>query len=107
QKVRILNGAHTMTALAAYLYGVDTVKECMDDPVIRAYMQKGIDEEIIPTLDMPIDELKQYAKSVIDRFANPYNKHYLLSISLNSVSKFKTRVLPSLLEYVEKKNELP
>lgn len=107
RKVRILNGAHTMTALAAYLYGVDTVKECMDDPTIRRYMEKGIYEEIIPTLDSPKEELEEYAASVLDRFANPYNKHYLLSISLNSVSKFKTRVLPSILEYVKRNQQLP
>lgn len=107
QKVRILNGAHTMTALAAYLYGVDTVKDCMDDSTIRRYMEKGIYDEIIPTLDMPLEELNEFARAVVDRFANPYNKHYLLSIALNSVSKFKTRVLPSILDYVDQKNELP
>lgn len=107
RKVRILNGAHTMTSLGAYLYGVDTVKECMDDPVIHKFMQKGIYEEIIPTLDLPEQELNEFAAAVADRFANPYNKHYLLSISLNSTSKFKTRVLPSILEYIKRKNELP
>lgn len=107
RKVRILNGAHTMTVLGAYLYGVDTVKECMDNELIRSYMEKGIFEEIIPTLDLPESELKTYAASVTERFANPFIRHYLLSISLNSTSKFKTRVLPSILEYVNRKKELP
>ncbi len=107
RKVRILNGAHTMTALAAYLYGAETVKDCMDDPSLRQYMEKGIYDEIIPTLDLPEEELLDFAKAVLDRFANPYNKHYLLSISLNSVSKFKTRVLPSIKDYIKRKNELP
>jgi len=107
RKVRILNGAHTMTALAAYLYGVDTVKACMDDPTLRRYMEIGINEEIIPALDLPREELLGYASAVLDRFANPYNKHYLLSISLNSTSKFKTRVLPSIKEYAARHHKLP
>lgn len=107
QKVRILNGAHTMTALAAFLYGKDTVKECMDDETILAFMKKGIGEEILPTLDLPPEELSSYAAVVLERFANPFIRHYLLSISLNSVSKFKTRVLPSILEYCRRKGEPP
>ena len=107
RKVRILNGAHTMTVLAAYLYGLDTVKECMDDGLIRAFMEKGLYEEIIPTLDLPEEELLGFAKSVGERFANPFIKHYLLSISLNSTSKFKTRVLPSITEYVARKGKIP
>lgn len=107
RKVRILNGAHTMTVLAAYLYGKDTVKECMDDSVISAFMRKGIYEEIIPTLDLPQSELAEFAAAVSERFANPFIRHYLLSISLNSTSKFKTRVLPSILEYYSRKEHLP
>jgi tagaturonate reductase len=107
RKVRILNGAHTMTVLAAYLYGLDTVMECMDDDLIRAFMRKGIFEEIIPTLDLPEKELLDFANAVSERFKNPFIKHYLLSISLNSTSKYKTRVLPSVLEYVNRKGELP
>lgn len=107
RKVRILNGAHTMTVLAAYLYGLDTVRECMDDDVISTFMKKGIFEEIIPTLDLPEKELLDFANAVIERFMNPFIKHYLLSISLNSTSKYKTRVLPSILEYVNRKGELP
>ncbi|MEI7025031.1 tagaturonate reductase [Paenibacillus sp. y28] len=107
RKVRILNGAHTMTVLAAYLAGKDTVKECMDDKCISAFMNKGLFEEIIPTLDLPRDELESYANAVIERFANPFIHHHLLSIALNSVSKFKTRVLPSLLEYKQRTGNLP
>lgn len=107
RKVRILNGAHTMTALAAYLYGKDTVRECVEDPVISAYMKKGIFEEVIPVLDLPENEKKEFADAVFERFANPFIRHLLLSISLNSVSKWKVRVLPSLLEYLDQKGELP
>ena len=107
RKVRILNGAHTMTVLGAYLSGKDTVKECMDDESILNYMNKGIFEEIIPTLDLPKAELEEFASAVSERFANPFIKHYLLSISLNSTSKFKARVLPSITEYIKRKGELP
>jgi tagaturonate reductase len=107
RKVRILNGAHTMTVLAAHLYGLSTVKECMDDEVLSRYVRKGVLEEIIPTLDLPEEELLEFGEAVMERFSNPYIKHFLLAISLNSVSKFKTRVLPSLLEYQARKGELP
>jgi tagaturonate reductase len=107
RKVRILNGAHTMTVLAAYLYGLETVKDCMDDFIMAQYIKKGIFEEIIPTLDLPAEELEDYGNAILERFSNPYIQHFLLSISLNSVSKFKTRVLPSLLEYIKRKNEIP
>lgn len=107
RKVRILNGAHTMTVLAAYLCGLDTVMECMDDGLISAFMKKGIFEEIIPTLDSPEKELWDFANAVGERFKNPFIRHYLLDISLNSTSKYKTRVLPSILEYVNRKGALP
>ena len=99
RKVRILNGAHTSTVPYAMLRGFDTVKSCMDDENMLAHVKKCVFDEIVPTLDLPEDELKYYANSVLERFANPYIKHYLSSIALNSVSKFKVRVLPSILEY--------
>ena len=99
RKVRILNGAHTMTVLAARRAGLETVRDAMEDELVFEFMRKGIFEEIIPTLDLPKAELEQFANDVIERFKNPFIKHYLLSIALNSVSKFKVRVLPSLLEY--------
>lgn len=107
RKVRILNGAHTMTVLAAYLAGKNTVKECMDDELIARYMRGGIYEEIIPTLDLPEKELHDFAAAVSERFANPFIKHYLLSIALNSTSKFKARVLPSIQEYVKRRGMPP
>ncbi len=107
RKVRILNGSHTMMVLAAYLSGLNTVEECMKSPLIRPMLEKGLFDEIIPSMDGNKDELIQYAKDVLERFSNPYIVHLLLSISLNSVSKFKTRDLPSLLGYYEKNGELP
>ena len=107
RKVRILNGAHTSLVPYALLSGLDTVKSCIDDPTMHEHLRKCVFEEIIPTLDLPADELDSYAKSVLERFGNPYIKHYLSSIALNSVSKFKVRVLPSILEYIKRYNKMP
>jgi tagaturonate reductase len=74
---------------------------------MREYIEGCIFDEIIPTLDLPREELTKYAKSVLVRFENPYIKHYLSSIALNSVSKFKVRVLPSILEYVRRFGKMP
>ncbi len=107
RKVRILNGAHTSLVPYALLSGFDTVKSCIDNEKMRAHIEKCVFEEIIPTLDLPKEELLSYANSVLERFANPYIKHYLSSIALNSVSKFKVRVLPSILEYIRRYNKMP
>ena len=107
RKVRILNGAHTSMVLGAYLAGQDIVRDCMEDEVIHGFMNKTIYEEIIPTLDLPKDELTDFAAAVTERFNNPYIDHALLSISLNSTAKWKARVLPSLTEYVKRVGKLP
>ncbi len=107
RKVRMLNGAHTSMVLAAYLAGKDTVGQCMEDPAIRAYMTRALNDEIMPMLQLPQDELKAFSDAIFERFENPFNRHYLLSIALNSVSKFKARVLPTLLEYQKAKGALP
>ena len=91
----------------AYLYGIDTVAEAIEHEVVGQFVRELISDEIIPTIDLPKDELESFADAVIERFRNPYIQHYLLSISLNSTSKFKTRNLPSLLDYVERKQALP
>ncbi len=102
RKVRILNGAHTMTALGACMAGIETVKESLDDPVFSRYLREGIFKEIIPVLTLPERELEEFAESVLERFANPFIKHYWSSIALNSCAKYKARVLPTLLEYMDK-----
>ncbi len=107
RKVRILNGAHTSLVPYALLSGLDTVKSCLDDPTMSEHLKKCVFDEIIPTLDLPRDELLSYANSVVERFSNPYIKHYLSAIALNSVSKFKVRVLPSILEYIKRFNKMP
>ncbi|MEQ6121007.1 tagaturonate reductase [Reichenbachiella sp. MALMAid0571] len=107
RKVRILNGAHTSMVPVAYLYGIETVRESVEDEVIGQYIKDVIFNEICPTLDLPEAELNSFANDVLDRFKNPYLVHALMSISLNSISKFKTRVLPSILEFQKRKNALP
>lgn len=107
RKVRILNGAHTSFVLASYLAGNDIVKQSMDDDDIRNFMMGTLNEEVIPTLTLPKDELQAFADAVIARFNNPYVKHALLAISLNSVSKWRARCMPSFLGYLEKTGKLP
>lgn len=107
RKVRILNGTHTMMSLASYLCGIDTVEDSVKSPVVGPFMRDGLFNEIIPSMDGDVEELKKYASDVLERFANPYIEHLLLSISLNSVSKFKTRDLPSVMGYVQKTGRLP
>ncbi|WP_234568023.1 tagaturonate reductase [Rhodohalobacter sp. 614A] len=107
RKVRILNGLHTSMVPVGYLAGARTVKEAMDHEVVGPYLKTELFDEIIPSLDMAADELKTFANDVLDRFKNPFIKHELSAIALNSVSKYKVRVLPSLLSYYEKKKQLP
>ena len=107
RKVRILNGAHTASVPAAFLYGLDTVGEMMDHDVMGAFVRQTITEEIVPSIKLDKDMLTEFAAAVVERFRNPFIKHYLLSILLNSSSKFKTRVLPSILEYQAQFGILP
>ena len=107
RKVRILNGAHTSMVLGAYLAGQNIVRSCMEDEVIHGFMNKTIYDEIIPTLDLPKEDLTEFAAAVSQRFNNPYIDHALLDISLNSTAKWKARVMPSLTEYVKRVGKLP
>ncbi|ARK29554.1 tagaturonate reductase [Halalkalibacter krulwichiae] len=106
-KVRLLNGPHTMMFAACYLSGVDTVLEAMEDENLSEFIKQGIYEEILPTVKMEDSEKRQFVDSVIERFLNPYNKHYLADIGMNAVYKFKSRLIPSLLDYVKAENSLP
>lgn len=107
RKVRILNGAHTSMIPYAMLEGIETVGDCMNDENMSSFVKKCVYDEIIPTLDLPESELLDYADNVFERFQNPFIRHLCASISLNSVSKFKVRVLPSLQEYINRKGEMP
>lgn len=107
RKVRILNGAHTGFVLGAYLAGFDIVRDCMHDDTVRGYMNKMLHEEVIPTLPLDKKDLTDFASAVEDRFNNPFVNHELMSISLNSTSKWRARNMPSFLGYVEKFGKLP
>ena len=106
RKVRILNGGHTSMVLGAYLYGLETVGECLKDETVSAFLKKCLFEEIVPTLGNTETDIN-FAKAVLERFSNPFIKHMLLSIALNSVSKFQVRVLPTILEYKEQNGVYP
>ena len=107
RKVTLLNGPHTALSPVGYLSGLDTVKECVEDPEIGAFVKKVMYEELMETLNLPKLELQAFADSVVERFVNPYVKHFVTSIMLNSFPKYKTRDLPGLKTYLERKGELP
>ena len=107
RKVRILNGAHTGFVLGAYLGGYDIVRDCMFDDAVRGFMNKMLYDEVVPVLPLAKDDAEGFAAAVQDRFNNPFIDHELLSISLNSTSKWRARNMPSFLEYVEMKGQMP
>ena len=107
RKVRILNGAHTSIFALSFLYGNETVKQTVDTDFTGNFIREIVFNEIIDTMTMDKDELISFANEVFDRFRNPFIKHLLSSLSLNAISKFKVRVLPSLLEYIIIHNKVP
>ena len=107
RKVTLLNGPHTVLSPVGYLSGLDTVRECVEDPEIGKFVHKVMYEELMETLNLPKPELQAFADSVVERFVNPYVKHFVTSIMLNSFPKYKTRDLPGLKTYLERKGELP
>ncbi len=107
RKVRILNGAHTSSVPAAYLAGEEIVRGMMHNPVTRAYLNRAVYDELLPTVNLPENEVRAFAQAVMERFDNPFIDHRLLDISLNSVSKWRARVLPSLKDTVQATGKLP
>ena len=107
RKVTLLNGPHTVLSPVGYLSGLNTVKECCEDPEVGAFVHKVMYDELLPTLNLPVEELEKFAGDVLERFRNPFVKHFVTSIMLNSFPKFKTRDLPGLKTYLERKGELP
>ena len=107
RKVRILNGAHTGFVLGAYLGGFDIVRDCMADETVLGYMNKMLLDEIVPILPLDQEDCKNFAAAVQDRFNNPFVNHELMSISLNSTSKWRARCMPSFLEYIDTFGKLP
>ena len=107
RKVRLLNGAHTSSVLAAYLAGEDIVRGMMHNPLLRAYLDRAVYGELAPTVALPAADVKAFADSVMERFDNPFIDHALTAIALNSVSKWRARVLPGVKAYLEKTGRLP
>jgi len=107
RKVRILNGAHTSFVPAAFQMGYDIVLDAMNDPLVAGFMHETLHQEVIPTLTLPKEDLLSFADAVTQRFRNPFIKHALLSICLNSVSKWRARCMPSLLVYQQQTGKLP
>lgn len=107
RKVKILNGSHTALVPVAYLCGIDTVGESVNDPVIGKYVRDFVFEEVNPTINLPQDQMTAFANSVIERYQNPFIRHELMSIALNSTTKFRTRLLPTLEDYIRITGKLP
>lgn len=107
RKVRILNGAHTLMTPVGLWYSKITVRDVMEDTKLSDWIMSTITEEVIPALTLDEKELHAYATETFERFRNPYLEHRLQDIALNSLSKFKTRILPTLKAYTEKYNQLP
>ncbi len=107
QKVKLLNGAHTFMVPIGYLYQVDTVLEVMTNDELSSLVKRFMFEEVVPTINLDKGMVEGYANSVIERFTNPFIRHELISISLNSTTKYLTRILPSVLDYYNKENKLP
>lgn len=107
QKVRVLNGAHTSTVLMGWLCGKTIVRELLEDPITNAFLRQTVEKEIVPYVPLDREVVTSFAEAVFERFANPFIDHRLLDISLNSVSKWKTRVLPTLRDYAKNTGTLP
>ncbi|NIK71642.1 tagaturonate reductase [Paenibacillus sp. BK720] len=107
RKVRILNGAHTWMAAYGLLKGLNEVREVIEHPEYGAQLREVVFNEIVPSVPLPEAEMKAYAEQVIERFANPYVRHKLIDIAMNSLSKFKVRLLPTLMAYHERTGDLP
>lgn len=107
QKVHILNGPHTAMVPLALLAGLETVEDVMNDDCFSSFVKQLMEDELIPMLNLPKESLHTYAEAVQERFKNPFIRHELTSISLNSISKFKTRLLPVLLRYQQENGKLP
>lgn len=107
RKVTLLNGPHTVLSPVAFLCGINIVRDACNHEVVGQYIHKVQFEELMETLNLPVDELRQFASDVMDRFNNPYVDHQLTSIMLNSFPKFLTRDLPGIKTYLERKGVLP
>ena len=106
RKVRVLNGAHTSTVFPAMLAGIETVGEAMNDPLVHEFLEKNLFGHILPMLGETEENLS-FTGAVLDRFSNPYIRHLWKAISLNSISKFTVRVLPTMMDCYKQRGEWP
>lgn len=107
RKVKILNGCHTCLVPVAYLYGIDTVRESIENEHIGQFTKEFVFDEVVPTIKLPHDQMVSFANSVFERYLNPFVRHELMSIALNSISKYKARVMQTVKDYYEINNALP
>lgn len=107
RKVTLLNGPHTVLSPVAFLAGVNIVRDTCQHATLGKFVRKVMYEELMETLNLPKDKLVQFADNVWERFNNPFVDHQVTSIMLNSFAKYKTRDLPGLKTYLERKGKLP
>ena len=107
RKVKILNGCHTCMVPVSYLYGIDTVKESIEDKYVGKFANEFVFDEVVPTIDLPHEDMVNFANSVFERYLNPFVRHELMSIALNSISKYRARVLPTVKDYLRINGKLP
>ncbi len=107
QKVRVLNGAHTGSFAVSLLYGIETVRESIENIEVGRFMKEMISDEVLKGLEGDETELKAFASKILERFYNPYIRHLWTSIALNALSKWETRCLPSLVDYIANTGQLP
>ncbi len=107
RKVTLLNGPHTVLSPVAFLSGINIVRDACNHEVVGKYIHKVQFDELMQTLNLPMDELEKFAGDVLERFNNPYVDHQVTSIMLNSFPKYETRDLPGLKTFLERKGCLP
>ena len=107
RKVTLLNGPHSVLSPVAYLSGINIVRDACEHPIVGKYVKKVMFDELMETLNLPKDELEQFANDVLDRFNNPFVDHDVTSIMLNAFPKYATRDLPGLKVFLERKGKLP
>lgn len=107
RKVRVLNGSHTNLVPIGLMLGEKTVYDCMKNERLKIFVRNTLENEIIPFVSSNVEATTAFASSVIERFFNPFLNHQLVSISLNSISKWRARNLPSFRDYYKKHCELP
>jgi tagaturonate reductase len=107
RKLRLLNGTHTISVGLGYLYGLETVGECMNDEYMSGFISGVMQQEVVPAVPVEEESAKNFAEQVLDRFRNPFIVHPLISITLQYTSKMKMRNVQTILNYYQKFNKIP